>query len=66
MRWTGLAITDTLKLKRDSLLFDKAKGVYRVITQRQKRKREGAGHVSVPIPDEIAKELLTVLNGNPK
>ena len=37
-----------------------------MVKQRQKRKRDDAGHVSVPIPKNIAKELLAVLNGNPE
>jgi integrase len=66
MRWTGLAITDALKLRRKDLEHDKAKGIYRVVTQRQKMKRKGTGHVSVPIPNDVAQELLTGLNGNPE
>jgi integrase len=66
MRWTGLAITDALKLRRKDLEHDKGKGIYRVVTQRQKMKRKGTGHVSVPIPNDVAQELLTVLNGNPE
>lgn len=65
MRWTGLAMLDTLRLKRDQLQFDDAKKLYRVVTQRQKMKHLGTGHVSVPIPDDVAQELLAVANGNP-
>ena len=39
---------------------DKAKKLYRVVTSRQKT----GTHVSVPIPEEVAAELLAVLNGN--
>jgi len=60
MRWSGLAIQDALTLKRDNLQFDRAKGIYRITT---KRKKTGTS-VSVPIPPEIAEELLAVLNDN--
>ena len=46
MRWTGLAITDALKRRRKDLEHDRSKGIYRVVTQRQKMKRKGTGHVS--------------------
>jgi integrase len=61
MRWSGLAIQDALTLKRSNLQFDKAKGIYRVTTNRQKT----GTHVSVPIPPDVAEELLAVLNDNP-
>jgi integrase/recombinase XerD len=60
MRFSGLAIRDALTLKRSELQHDKAKKLYRIVTARQKT----GTHVSVPIPPHIAKELLTVLNGN--
>ena len=62
MRWSGLAIRDAVTLGRSELLMDKTKGFYRVVTARQKT----GTHVSVPIPSAVAKELLSVLNGNPK
>lgn len=62
MRYSGLAIRDAVTLSRDELLQDKAKGFYRVVTARQKTGTD----VSVPIPPALAKELLAVLNGNPK
>jgi len=62
MRWSGLAIRDALTLKRGELIRDDAKGIYRVVTARQKT----GTHVSVPIPPAVAEELLTVLNGNPE
>lgn len=61
MRWSGLAIRDALTLKRDEIIHDKAKKLYRIVTARQKT----GTHVSVPIPADVAAELLTVLNGNP-
>jgi integrase/recombinase XerD len=62
MRWSGLAIRDALTLKRSELQHDEAKNLYRITTSRQKT----GTHVSVPIPPEIAEELLTVANGNPE
>lgn len=61
MRWSGLAIRDALTLKRAGIIEDKSKSVYRIVTARQKT----GTHVSVPIPPDVAQELLTVLNGNP-
>jgi len=60
MRHSGLAIGDAVTLKRDSLVFDKKKNVHRVVTSRQKT----GTHVSVLIPADVAKELLSVANGN--
>jgi site-specific recombinase XerD len=62
MRWSGLAIRDALTLERKEIQQDRAKGVYRIATARQKT----GTHVSVPIPPEVAAELLAVLNGNEK
>ncbi len=62
MRFSGLAIRDALTLKRSEIIEDKAKGLHRVVTARQKT----GTHVSVPIPPAVARELLKVLNGNPK
>jgi integrase/recombinase XerD len=62
MRWSGLAIRDALTLKRGELQHDKTKKLYRIVTARQKT----GTHVSVPIPEDVAQELLTVLNGNPE
>ena len=58
MRWSGLAIRDALTLRRSELHHDKAKNLYRVVTARQKT----GTNVSVPIPPEIARELLAVGN----
>jgi len=60
MRYSGLAIRDALTLKRSELQHDKQKRLYRIVTARQKT----GTHVSVPIPPNVAEELLTVLNGN--
>ncbi len=62
MRHSGLALGDALKLERNELLFDKPANLYRIVTSRQKT----GVHVSVPIPRDVADELLTVLNGNPR
>jgi integrase/recombinase XerD len=62
MRHSGLALGDALKLERSKLLFDEPQKLYRVVTARQKT----GVSVSVPIPDDLAQELLTVLNGNPR
>ena len=58
----GLAIRDALTLKRSELQHDKRKKLYRIVTARQKT----GTHVSVPIPPDVAQELLTVLNSNPE
>jgi integrase/recombinase XerD len=60
MRWSGLAIVDALTLEHSEIQWDKAKKVHRVVTARQKT----GTHVSVPIPANVARELLAVLNGN--
>lgn len=62
MRHTGLAITDAVTLQRSELVDDQGKGIWRVATARQKT----GVHVSVPLPKDVAREVLTVLNGNPR
>lgn len=61
MRYSGLAIRDALTLKRDEIHHDKAAGLYRIVTSRQKT----GTHVSVPVPPAVAQEVLAVANGNP-
>ena len=61
MRHSGLAIRDALTLKRAEIQFDKAKQLHRIVTARQKT----GVPVSVPIPPDVAQELLTVANGTP-
>jgi site-specific recombinase XerD len=61
MRWSGLAIRDALTIQRSGIIHDAKKKLYRIVTSRQKT----GTHVSVPIPADVAEELLTVLNGNP-
>lgn len=58
MRWSGLAIRDAVTLERSGIIY--AKGIYRVVASRQKTGTD----VSVPIPPEVAKELLAITNGN--
>jgi integrase/recombinase XerD len=63
MRYSGLAINDATTLERTGLVRDTKKKIYRVVTSRQKT----GTHVSVPIPDDVAKEVMAVmeLNGHP-
>jgi integrase/recombinase XerD len=60
MRWSGLAISDSVMLRRDEIQRDKQKKLHRIVTKRQKT----GTHVSVPIPPDVAAEILSVLNGN--
>lgn len=62
MRWTGLSIFDALTLERAEFHPDKAKGIYRVTTERQKT----GTHVSVPVHAAIAEEILSTPTDNPK
>lgn len=62
MRWTGLAIRDAVTLERSEIQFDKSTKLHSIVTSRQKT----GTHVSVPLKPDVAAELLTVLNGNPK
>jgi len=61
MRWSGLSIQDALTLPRTALRLDKSKGLNRVGTSRQKT----GTHVSLPLPPEVARELLALDGGNP-
>jgi integrase/recombinase XerD len=60
MRHSGLAIRDALTLERDEIQHDAGKRLYRIVTARQKT----GTHVSVPIPPDVAREVLAVLNDN--
>ena len=62
MRHSGLAIRDAVTLERGEIQHDPKKKICRIVTSRQKT----GTHVSVPIPKEIADELISVLNGNPR
>ena len=61
MRWTGLSIRDALTIERAEFHHDTEKGIYRVVTERQKT----GTHVSVPIQAGIALEILATTD-NPK
>lgn len=61
MRWSGLAIQDAVKIRRADIIHEKAKGIYRVVVARQKT----GTHVSVPIPSEVAVEILAAPSPNP-
>jgi integrase/recombinase XerD len=60
MRHSGLAIHDAVTLERSEL--HHTKHVYKVITNRQKT----GTHINVPIPPQVAKELVAVPNDNKK
>ena len=62
MRHSALAIRDAVTLERSELVHDVKKKIYRVATARQKT----GTPVSVPLPPDIAAEILAVLNGNPR
>jgi site-specific recombinase XerD len=62
MRYTGLAIGDAVCLERAMIRQNSAKSLTLVTTSRAKTGVD----VSVPIPPDVAKELLTVANGNPR
>jgi integrase/recombinase XerD len=64
MRYSGLAIQDAVTLEPDEMRHDIKKNIYRVVTSRQKT----GTHVSVPLPLDVAEEVIAVkgLNGNPQ
>ncbi len=62
MRHSALAIRDAVTLERGELVQDAKKKIYRVATARQKT----GTPVSVPLPADVAKEILTVVNGSPR
>ena len=57
MRHTGLAIQDTVTLKRTELIKDRKLGRYRITTSRQKT----GTHVSVLLHPEVEKEILEAI-----
>jgi integrase/recombinase XerD len=62
MRWSGLAIRDASTLERTDLHFDKGKDLYKII-----RKRTKTGEpLYIPIPKDVAEEVLAVLGDSPK
>lgn len=62
MRWSGLAIRDASTLKRADLQLDRQKNLYRILRERTKT----GSDLYIPIPREVAEELLAVANGNPE
>lgn len=62
MRFTALAIGDTVTLERDKLKWDAARHTWRVVTARAKTGVD----VSVPIAPDVAQEMLALVNGNTK
>jgi hypothetical protein len=50
MRWTGLAIGDAMRLRKETLEYDASKDLYRIKTSRQKT----GVPVANPIPHELA------------
>jgi len=64
MRHSGLAIQDAVTLERGEIQRDTKKGIYRVVTSRQKT----GVHVSVPLPPDVATEVIAVmeLSGHPQ
>ena len=61
MRYSGLAIGDALTLPRTGLKHDTAKGLYKVVTARQKTGTD----VSVAVPPFVAAELQALENDAP-
>jgi integrase len=60
MRYSGLAIRDAVTLGRDELKRDSRKGLYKVVTSRQKT----GTHVSVAIPEDVAAEVKAAMELN--
>ena len=54
-----LRFRDAVTLRRDEIIHEKK--LTRIVTKRQKT----GTHVSVPIPPDVAKEIVSVANGNP-
>jgi integrase len=60
MRWSGLAVRDAAMLKRTEIQKD-AEGLHHIVIARQKT----GTPVSVPLPPDVAAEVLAVLNVHP-
>jgi site-specific recombinase XerD len=60
MRFSGLAIGDAVSLERSKIQLDPRKNLTRIVTSRAKTGVD----ISVPIPPNVADELLAVANGN--
>ena len=61
MRWSGLAVRDASTLRRTDLHYDKQNDIHKIIRDRTKTGEP----LYIPIPKDVAEELLKVLNGNP-
>jgi integrase len=63
MRYSGLAIMDAVTIRRAELVWDTHAKMHSVVTSRQKT----GTHVSVPLPPDVAAEIIAVmeLNGHP-
>lgn len=59
MRWSGLAVRDASTLKRSDIHVDN--GVHKIIRSRTKT----GTPLYIPIPADVAAEVLAVMNGNP-
>ena len=62
MRWSGLAIRDASTLKGADIHFDKEKGIYKIIRERTKTGEP----LYIPIPKDVAQDLIATKNGNPE
>ena len=60
MRWSGLAIRDAATLERADIQLDPKRKLHRIIRERTKT----GTPLYIPIPKEVAEELLAVANGN--
>jgi site-specific recombinase XerD len=66
MRYSGLAIIDAVSLERDNLYQKDRHYRVRLKTRQKVSKRDFLQPIDNAIPDFVGKELVAVLNGNPK
>jgi hypothetical protein len=66
MRYSGLAIIDAVCLERDNLYQKRDKYRVRLNTRQKVSKRDFLQPIDNAIPPFVAKELLAVINGNPR
>jgi integrase len=59
MRWSGLAVRDASTLKRSDIHEDN--GIHKIVRRRTKT----GTPLYIPIPADVAAEVMEVLNGNP-
>jgi len=64
MRYSGLAIQDAVTLERIEVVWNSRAKLHSVVTSRQKT----GTHVSVPLPPDVAAEIIAVMekNGHPQ